>query len=174
MDYEEYLFVPKERIGVLIGEKGRTRQAIEKKTGVKIEIDSETGEVNLERSEKTDALKALQAREVIKAIARGFSPERALKLLQDDYYLKVIDLEEYIGSERALARQKARLIGTDGKARRFLEKTTNTEISVYGKSVAIIGDLKEVELAAEAITRLVSGSPHGKVYKFIGKKREKW
>ena len=174
MDYEEYLFVPKERIGVLIGEKGTTRNAIERYTGVKIEIDSETGEVNLERSDKTDAVKALQAREVVKAIAQGFSPKKAFKLLQEDYYLRVIDLEEIVGTDRALARQKARLIGTGGKARRFLEKATNTEISVYGKNAAVIGQLKEVEIAAEAIARLVTGSPHGKVYRFIEKQKEKW
>ena len=104
---------------------------------------------------------------MIKAIARGFSPENAFKLLEEDVYLRIINLEELTNTKKQLERQKARVIGRKGKARRYLEKLTGTKISVYGKTVSIIGKMEDVELAAQAITKLVKGSPHGKVYQMI-------
>lgn len=172
MDYEEYLLVPKKRIGVLIGEKGKTRRNIEKLTGVRIEINSKTGEVNVQRKE-TDAIKFLEAKDIVTAIARGFPPEKALQLLQDDTYLRVIDLEEMTQNDQELSRQKSRLIGRKGKARKFLEKMTHTDIRVYGKSIAIIGNLENLELATRAIEKLVSGTPHGHVYRYIEKQQKK-
>lgn len=73
--------MPKERIGVAIGPNGEVKRFIERRTGTKITFDSETGEVQIEPSGE-DPLGVLKAREVIQAIARGFSPERAFRLLR--------------------------------------------------------------------------------------------
>lgn len=171
MEYEDYLFIQKDRIGILIGEKGEIKKELEKKTGVKIEIDSKTGEITIERDEKVNPENALKVKNVIKAISRGFSPEKAFKLLEDDYYLRIIDLEELTSTEKQRMRQRARVIGTKGKARKHLEKITGTYISVYGNTVSIIGELEDTELAVQAITKLVKGSPHGRVYRFVERKR---
>ena len=40
---------------------------------------------------------AVPALDVIKAIARGFSPERAFNLFKDDTLLKIIDITDYAG-----------------------------------------------------------------------------
>jgi ribosomal RNA assembly protein len=167
-EYEEYLLIPKDRIGVLIGEGGEVRRRIEKNTGVKLEINSKTGEVNLDRSDEGDAFKAMKAKDIVTAIARGFSPERAFRLLDDDAYLELVDIKDYVGdSEKAIRRHKGRIIGTNGKTRRLIEEMTQTEISVKGKHVAIIGKLENANLAMEGIMKLLGGTPHGDVYKFI-------
>ena len=70
-------------------------------------------------------------------------------------------------SVKKLVRIKARLIGTKGKARRLIERMTNTHIVVYGKTVALIGKTDDVFIVKQAVEKLLGGSPHGNVYKFI-------
>jgi ribosomal RNA assembly protein len=43
---------------------------------------------------------------------------------------------------------------------------------VYGKTVAIIGDVAQVDLAREAVAMLVRGSMHRTVYRFLERKRK--
>jgi len=173
MDYFDSILVPHERLGVLIGEAGKTRKLIEAKTGIKMEVDSESGEVRVKRTDETAAA-ALKALDIIRAIARGFSPEHALELLREDIYLKVIDLEELVRNERSVARQRARLIGTEGKARRMLEERTGARISIYGNTVAIIGDAESVDVASEAVAKIATGMPHGNVYREIQRRQSGW
>ena len=171
MKYEEYIYIPRDRLGVLIGEDGSTRARIEKEAGVAIKVDSGSGGVTIERGESADPLKAMKAHDIVKAIARGFPPKKAMILLKEDTYFKVIDLRDYVGnSKKALERQKARIIGTDGKARRMLEETTGASISVYGKTVSIIGTLEEMDMAYNAVEMLAQGTPHGNVYKYLHNK----
>ena len=47
---------------------------------------------------------------------------------------------------------------------RSMENLTNTSISVYGKTVSIIGEPIQIKLAVSAITSISSGSKHGSVY----------
>ena len=170
---EEELRIPRDRIGVLIGKKGRTRKRLEKIADVKITVDSRTGEVKVKGTEETDPLTFMRITKVIKAIGRGFDPDTALKLLQDDYYLEIINLKEHL-SRNAIRRQKARIIGTGGSARKKLEALTDTDIRVYGNTVAIIGDYESVELAKRAISRLIiEGSPHSVVFRDLELERRR-
>ena len=170
MKYEEIILVPHERLGVLIGEKGTTKKQIEERTGLELKINSETGEVKVERTDENASM-ALKAVDIVTAIARGFSAERAMELISDDIYLRIIRLADIVRNEKDLARQRARLIGTKGKARHMLEDYTGTHISIYGKTVAIIGDAESAELAAEAVVKLASGTPHGDVYREIQRRQ---
>ncbi|MDN5358484.1 MAG: ribosomal assembly protein [Candidatus Diapherotrites archaeon] len=159
--------VPKERIGAVIGKKGRTRKKIERAADVKINVDSESGEVEIVGNEKTLPENFYKATLVVKAIGRGFDDRSAMELFADDRYLEVIDLTDLVGRSRsALRRQKARLIGREGSARKKLEVLTGTKIRVYGKTVSIIGDEEGIETATRAIERLVGeGSPHNVVFR---------
>ena len=86
--------------------------------------------------------------EIITAIGRGFSPERALTLIQGENALHIIDLREFTGkSSSNIERIKGRIIGEGGKARRNMENLTGALISVYGKTVSIIGDTNQLRLA---------------------------
>jgi len=77
---QEHIKVPQDRIGAIIGVEGNIKKIIEEKTGATVDVDSESGTVVIES--EADAFKALKASEVIKAVARGFSPEKALRLLE--------------------------------------------------------------------------------------------
>ena len=90
--------VPQDRVGAIIGPKGSTKRQIQKISGIKIDIDTEEGEVMIhDEAELADPLMALKIMDVIKAIGRGFSPERAFRLFDDDEYLEIVDLKEFVG-----------------------------------------------------------------------------
>ncbi|MEM4186789.1 MAG: KH domain-containing protein, partial [Candidatus Caldarchaeum sp.] len=83
-------------------------------------------------------------------------------------FLSVIDLTEYVGNNyNHLTRVKARVIGSQGKTRRIIEETCHVDVSIYGDTVAIIGEFDDVKAAEEAVVALVNGSPHGAVYRML-------
>jgi ribosomal RNA assembly protein len=160
--------VPQDRIAALIGKRGETRRKIERETGVKVEIDSETGEVSVIRFPDKDAVLGLKAVDIIKAIARGFTPQKAFKLLSDNIYLEIIDLSEAVGdSPRTMKRVRSRIIGTDGKARKYISRLASVDIVVYGKTVGILGDADGINLAKDAILKIVEGLPHSAVFRSL-------
>jgi ribosomal RNA assembly protein len=177
MSFQHTVKIPKERIGALIGKGGRVKQQIEKRCGVKIEIDSETGDTMIMGDKSADLLEAFRAVEAITAISRGFSPERAYRLFDDDELIfQQIDLHDYTGkSTNALERIKGRVIGEGGKARRMIEELSGAYISVYGHTVCLIGNFREVKLATDAIAMLSKGSMHKTVYNMLqgAKRRDK-
>ncbi len=164
-----YEKLPLDRIGVLIGHDGRVKEEIMKRTNTRITIDSKTGTVIIEpASPSTTALQLMKARDIVRAIAYGFSPERAFRLLDEDQILIIIDLRQYVGDRpNHLQRVKGRIIGEEGKARRTIEEVTGTYISIYRDYVAIIGDYESANIAKEAIEMLVQGRQHSTVYRFL-------
>jgi len=164
--------IPVERVGVLIGEEGRVKKEIERLLNVVLDIDSREGTVviNLAKpvAEGGDPTALFKARDVITAVARGFSPEKALKLAGEDYGLMVIDLTDYVGrNQNHLKRVKARIIGSEGRTRRIIEENCHVDISVYGDTVSIIGRYGDIRAAEEAVVSLVKGAPHGAVYRMV-------
>ncbi|MFH0970038.1 MAG: KH domain-containing protein [Candidatus Diapherotrites archaeon] len=157
--------IPKERVAVIIGPNGKTKKAIETKTGTKIHIDSKNGDVTIEAE---DAAKTLKASNMVRAIGRGFSPEHAMKLLDDEYYLEFIHLTELLGKNwKQIQSKKGRVIGKDGSIREKIEVDTKTHISVYGKTIGIIGKAEGVEKAKEAVTMLIKGAEHASVLNYL-------
>jgi ribosomal RNA assembly protein len=164
--------VPQDRVGVIIGVNGEVKKTIKERTGVVLSVDSETGEVFLDNSKAKDSLVAMKVEEVVKALARGFAPENAYKLLEDDFYLEIMDIHDYVGKDQShIRRMKARIIGKNGKTRRIIETMTGAYLSIYGGTVAIIGDVESFEVAKKAVDMVLSGSEHSTVYKFLERKR---
>jgi ribosomal RNA assembly protein len=169
-----FIKIPKDRIGALIGPEGRVKERIEKQLSLVMGVDSETGDVTLTLAPNAEDPSVLfRAKEVVTAIGRGFAPDRAFRLLQDeDALLEVIDLREFFGrSSSELERIKGRIIGQEGKTRRIIEELTDAEVSVYGHTVSIIADAEEMDIAREAIQMLLQGRLHSSVYRFLHKKR---
>jgi ribosomal RNA assembly protein len=165
MSFDKLVRIPVDRVGVLIGKSGSVKSQIEKTCFVKLEIDSESGEVEIVTDGSVDQIQPFKAVELVTAIGRGFSPENAMKLMKEDYVLHVVDLRDFAGkSPQQIERIKGRIIGEGGRARANMENLTNTSICVYGKTVSIIGEPIQIKLAVSAITSISSGSRHGSVY----------
>ena len=80
------LHIHEERISVVIGNKGKIKNEICRKCNVKIEIESKTGEIRVSSTSKDfDEYGALKARDIITAISSGFSPERAFRILDEEW-----------------------------------------------------------------------------------------
>lgn len=161
--------IPHDRIGVILGREGATKTEIEQAFKVKLTVNSESGTIEVTPSEDNDDPSTiLRARDVVTAVGRGFSPERAMTLIDDDMVLDVIDLRELFGkNESDTNRIKGRVIGSEGKMRRLLEEMTDAKVSVYGATIAMIGEFEAVSAARQAIEMLIKGKQHSSVYKYL-------
>ncbi len=109
---------------------------------------------------------------MVKAIARGFSPERAFRLLQDGVYLEIIDIRDFAGKSRnRRIRLRGRVIGRKGRSRKTIEEMSGAYVSVYGDTVAIIGDPLQIDLASRAVEKLLQGSKHSTAYRYIERRK---
>jgi ribosomal RNA assembly protein len=173
MSFEQVVRIPVERVGAVIGKEGTTKKFLEGELGVKLSVDSKEGLVTLKAESAVEA-DPFTATRVIEAIGRGFSPQRARRLMEEGTALEVIDLRDYAGrSVNSLERIRGRVIGLKGKSRRVIEELTGCHLSVYGRSVAVIGDAGEVRLACDAVRSLANGSQHKTVYNTLQKARTK-
>lgn len=162
--------VPKDRIAVLIGKKGETKRKISKLTKTKLQINSKEGDIIINGE---NGLDVYITKKIISAIGRGFNPEIALSLLEENNDIEIIDIYHFSRkTKNNLARIKARLIGREGKARELIEQLAEVEISVYGKTVSIIGNQINLNIARHAIINLLQGSKHGNVYSYLEKQRK--
>ncbi len=162
--------IPKARVAVLLGVNGKTKRKIEERTSTKLKVNSKEGEVEI----SGEPLEVYQAEPILKAIARGFNPDIALSLRHEENCFELIDIKHYSGnSKNKLSRMKSRLIGTKGKCRITIEQIADVKLSVYGKTVGIIGKIENVHLARIAILDILKGAPHGPVYKKLEERTSK-
>lgn len=169
ISYSYELKIPHERVAVLIGKQGEVKKNIEADTKTQIKVDSLEGDIFIYGK---DALGLYTAREMIMSIGRGFNPEIAKLLLKQDYVFESIGLNEYTGkSKNTLLRLKGRVIGKDGRSRKLIEELSEAYISVYGKTVGIIGTAESASMAKRAVEALLKGSTHASVYKWLEQKR---
>ncbi len=167
LSYE--LKIPQERVAVLIGKDGLTKKEIEQLTHCQLEISAE-GDVIINGE---DGLELYITKEVVRAIARGFNPKTAMQLHKTDYALEIIEMKDVAGkSKNTMERLKGRVIGKGGKSREEIERLTDCSISVYGKTIGIIGQTDNVAFARQAVAMLLQGSMHKTVFQFLERKKK--
>ena len=160
--------IPSERVRALLGDSGETKDYLEQRMNVTITVDSDGGVVI-----SGEPIDEFIGKDIIKAIGRGFDPGIALKLLNDSYGLKVIDLRDYVSSRDGLARIKGRVIGEKGRTKEIINEEVGAFVAVWGHTVAVISDLETLDFATTAIFRIIEGSPHANVYAYLEKCRRK-
>jgi len=159
--------IPVERVGVLIGSKGNVKRKIEESTNTSIIVDSRTGEITIIPREGATIMSIERVKRVIEAIGYGFSAEDAMRLLDENFLLEVIDLKEYFKRREDIVRVKGRIIGEKGKFRRALEEITGVKVSIYNRYVAIMGEYEYVMIVREAIRMIILGRQHKTVLNFL-------
>ena len=162
----QHVKIPQDRIGVLIGEGGETMREIEAAAEVRLDIDSENGAVAIDTV--GDPVRGLKGPEIVRAIGRGFAPEDALGLLDDEMMLfDVVDIGAASRNANDLKRQKGRLIGEGGRTRELMEELSGASVVIYGSTLGIIGTPPQVDAVRTAAEMLLDGAPHGAVYSFL-------
>ncbi len=150
------VLVPRERAGVV---NSTVAEKMEKELHVKVK--REENAVILDG----EGFELFQAKTIIQAIGRGFSPQRAFRLLDPEQQLEIIDLGRL--SERRREVVKGRVIGKNGRTRELIEEFTGAAVSVYGSTIALIGSFEQSKNAKEAVQMIINGSMHSTVYRFL-------
>ncbi len=160
--------IPEERVRELIGKDGENKKQIEKRYNIKISVDDE-GEVRLDG----DGADTFFAKDVVRAIGRGFKFGEAIKLFKDEYLFHVIDLRDQFSSDNTRKRMKGRVIGEKGKIKKEIESATDSAICIYGHTISIIASDDLMEFAKEAIFKILDGAPHSTVLNYLHMVRER-
>lgn len=160
MELDEVIRIPEERVDEFL----KVKAEVEDKIPVSFEV-----RVN-EISVSGESLELLKARSIVLAVGRGFTGREALFLLSDDYCLDVVDVDDFARTKNSMVRLKGRVIGESGRSKRFIEKHTGCLISVYGKTVSLIGKPEDLVKARKAVVMLLEGAKHGTVYRFLERK----
>ena len=164
----ELIKIPEARVGNLLGPNGEAKAKIEGLTATIITVNAD-GDVTIEGESASEFF----AKDVVKAIGRGFEPQDAEKLLSDRFMLEIMDLKEICRSENEISRVKGRVIGEDGKMKLEIEAATDSKISVYGWTVSIISPMDSMVYAQKAINRIIDGAQLTTVFNDLARyKRE--
>ena len=115
-----------------------------------------------------DALQVIVAREIVKAFGRGFNFDDCLDLLDEEYFLEIININEFtVKSKNRQVILKGRVIGEGGITKKLIEKSAEVKLAIYGKTVSIIGKPHNIKIAKSAIEMILFGSEHNSVYRFL-------
>ena len=164
-----HMTIPQDRIGALIGEGGETLREIEERAEVRLDVDSQNGSVAIEPV--GDPVRGMVAPDIVRAVGRGFTPEIALTLLDDEMRMfDLLEVDEAARNKNDLQRKKGRLIGENGRTRELMEELTGANVVIYGTTLGIIGQPEEVQAVRRAAEMLLDGAPHGAVYSFLERK----
>ncbi|KIX02203.1 uncharacterized protein Z518_08142 [Rhinocladiella mackenziei CBS 650.93] len=127
-------------------------KALEKR-GVACTLDLVEGRMEVRTTRKTfDPAAILDARDVIKLLARSVPAPQAIKILQDDIACDVIKIRNLVRNKERFVKRRQRLLGPNGSTLKALELLTNTYILVQGNTVSAMGGykgLKEVRRVVE-------------------------
>lgn len=161
----EFVAIPEDRIKILrenilvYNRKLRSFLDVKVSLNEDVEIDGE------------DALAVMRAKEVMRAFGRGFEFEDALLLVDEEYILEVLNVSDFAKSRNRQVVLKGRIIGTESKVKKLIEKCSGAKIAVYGKTVSIIGKWENLRVAREAVEIILSGSRHSTVFMFLKERK---
>jgi ribosomal RNA assembly protein len=166
-----FLNIPQERVGVLIGRNGEIKKKIEEETKVKIQVQQD-GTVKVEYSAE-DPESYFKLRRISDAISCGFSGEDALRLLDDNLVLKIIDLRDFAGeSSSRIKIIKGRIIGKDGKVWKKIEKLSGAKLALHKYTLGIMGEDESCEIAFKTILKILKGAQFSTAFKYLEHQRK--
>ncbi|MCL5427717.1 MAG: hypothetical protein M1321_00880 [Candidatus Marsarchaeota archaeon] len=149
----ERILIPQKRADVLRRIMAKTAKAL----GCRLELN-EDNEVVIDG----DPYEEYNAKNVIQAFGRGFPMNTAYKLIDEGYFFKYINLKDVLRNEDQIRRIKARIIGSGGKAKEYVQGVSGASMAVYGNTIGLIGTNEQVEIAMGALKVLIDGGTHKK------------
>lgn len=154
----QQLYMPHKRIR-LIKDNRRILETVERQCGCKVTIGPDD---IIEVS--GDAFSEFNAKNILHAFGRGFDMDIACKLNDMDYYFTSIDLEQLAPSEKRKRQIKSRIIGREGRTKKYIEEVSGARISIYGNTASILGTINEINEAETAVNTLIDGGTHRLAY----------
>lgn len=154
----QQVYIPHDRVKKMRDNKAILAR-VERLCNCRISIDSEDT-IQIEG----EAFPEFSAKNIVFAFGRGFDLDTACKLAGNDYYFTTVDLEQVFGSEKRISQVKARIIGENGRTKKYIESVSLAKISVYGNTVSFIGTIEEIGEAQAAVDTLIEGGTHRLAY----------
>ena len=123
------------------------------KHGIACTLDLVEGSMTVKTTRKTyDPASILNARDLIKLLARSVPAPQAIKILDDGVACDVIKIRGLIRNKERFVKRRQRILGPNGSTLKALELLTQTYILVQGNTVSVMGgykSLKEVRRVVE-------------------------
>jgi ribosomal RNA assembly protein len=160
------LTIKKSTISKILSKKKK----LETDLKVKIKLDIKNNIATFEG----DSLDIYTAERVIDALDKNFSFDIAYLLLKPEYILEDIPIRNFTRKTRLMKDVKARIIGKNAKAIRLMANLSDCYITLHDNEVSIIGTFDKIKEAKNAITNLVSGLKHSKIYDYLEKSKKKY
>lgn len=136
-----------------------------KDSGVNVLLEGNTAIL-----ESDSASSVMAAKNSLLAFNRGFGTKVASILLNDEYDIQVINLNDYTSSKKRQYELKARVIGSHGAIKDRLSRATSCYIKIKGKTISIIGAYQRLAIASEAIDAILSGYKHETAFAIISRR----
>ena len=123
------------------------------KHGIACTLDLVEGSMTVKTTRKTyDPASILNARDLIKLLARSVPAPQAIKILEDGMACDVVKVRGMVRNKERFVKRRQRILGPNGSTLKALELLTQTYILVQGNTVSVMGgykSLKEVRRVIE-------------------------
>ena len=150
---------------VLVEKMNKVKRAVPViESRVKVRIGFGKDLISVSGSELNEYL----VEKIIRAIDFGFDVDDALLLVNEDFVLEFVDVKEHT-RRKNLKEVRARIIGTEGKARKTIENLTGAVIVIHDNRVGVIVDCEHLDAVTQAIESLIQGAKHGNVFAYLEK-----